>query len=230
MAGKKIVQRSSTTGQLVELRTVNALADTPLTQEIVATTTGGIIDPDLLNAKNTSAGAGDAAKIPKLNASGVLDSTIVNSKTTSAGAGDSGKLPALDASGRLDLTFMPTGVGPDTASLTTSEIIASGDLVNIWNSTGTKVRKADATTAGKEAHGFVLVGAGSGASVTVYFEGTNTAVTGLTPGLQYLDPATPGKSTSTYPTFTAGQVSQVVGFATSATALNFQSQPPITVV
>jgi hypothetical protein len=33
----------------------------------------------------TSAGAGDANKVPALNASGVLDSTIVNSKTTSAG-------------------------------------------------------------------------------------------------------------------------------------------------
>jgi hypothetical protein len=230
MAGKKIVQRSSTTGQLVELRTVTVLADTPLATEIVALDTGGIINPDLLNAKSTSAGAGDIGKIPKLTAAGILDSTIVNSKTTSAGAGDSGKLVAADASGRIDLTFMPTGVGPDTALLTTSEIIASGDLVNIWNSSGAKVRKADATTAGKEAHGFVLVGGGSGATVTVYFEGTNTAITGLTPGIQYLDPATAGKSTATYPSYTTGQVSQIVGFATAATALNFQSEPPITVV
>jgi hypothetical protein len=230
MAGKKIVQRSSTTGQLVELRTVNVLADTPLTTEIVALTTGGIIDPDLLNAKATSAGAGDTGKIPKLNASGVLDSTIVNSKVVSAGAGDSGKVVALDAAGRIDNSVLPVGIGADTASYTTSEIIASGDLVNTWNSSGAKVRKADATTAGKEAHGFVLVGGGSGATVTVYFEGTNTAVTGLTPGVQYLDPATAGKSTGAYPVLTTGQVSQVVGFATSATTLNFQSQPPITVV
>lgn len=78
--------------------------------------------------------------------------------------------------------------------------------------------------------GFVLSAFGSGVSATVYFEGTNTAVTGLTPGIQYLDPATPGKSTGTYPTFTAGQVSQIVGFATSATTLNFQYTPSITVV
>ena len=112
----------------------------------------------------TSAGAGDSGKIPALNASGVLDSTIVNSKTTSAGAGDSGKVVALDGSGRIDSTMMPVGIGADTQTVTTSEAVASGDLVNIWDSTGAKCRKADATVAGKEAHGFVLVGVGSGAN------------------------------------------------------------------
>ena len=42
-------------------------------------------------ALTTSAGAGDADKLPALNASGVLDSTIVNSVAASAGAGDAGK-------------------------------------------------------------------------------------------------------------------------------------------
>ena len=173
----------------------------------------------------TSAGAGDTGKIVALNASGVLDSTIVNSKTTSAGAGDTGKVVALDAAGRIDTTMMPVGIGADTQSLTTSEAIASGDLINIWNSTGAKVRKADATTAGKQAMGFVLVGAGSGATVTVYFEGNNTSVTGLTPGPLFLS-ATAGLAVSTAPSST-GNVVQRVGFATSATSMNFQCGEPI---
>jgi hypothetical protein len=152
--------------------------------------------------------------------------TEVAASQTSAGAGDAGKIPALDAAGKLDTTFMPTGVGADTASITTSEALAAGDLVNIHNSTGAKARKADASVSGKEAHGFVLSAAGSGASATVYFEGTNTQVTGLTPGVQFLSAATPGLATGTAPT-TAGNVVQRVGFATSATALNFQSQPPV---
>lgn len=169
----------------------------------------------------TSAGAGDADRIPALNASGVLDASIVNSKTTSAGAGDSGKLAALDAAGRLDTTMMPTGVAADVAVITTSEALAAGDLVNVWNSSGAKARKADATTAGKEAHGFVLAGFGSGAAATVYFEGPNTSVTGLTPGPQYLS-TTAGLAVTTSPSG-SGNVSQRVGVAVSATSLNFEA-------
>lgn len=176
-------------------------------------------------ALTTSAGAGDAQRLPALNASGVLDSTIVNSKTSSAGAGDTGKLVALDGAGRIDITMMPVGIGADTASITTSEALAAGDLVNIWNSTGAKARKADATTAGKEAHGFVLSAVASAAPATVYFEGTNTAVTGLTPGPQFLN-TTAGGATVTAPS-AAGNVVQAVGVATSATSLNFNLGTPI---
>lgn len=177
-------------------------------------------------ALTTSAGAGDADRVPALNASGVLDLTIVNGKTSSAGAGDASKLVALDGSGRIDNTMMPAGIGPDTASIITSEALAAGDFVNIWNSTGAKVRKADATVAGKEAHGFVLAGAASGAAATVYFEGTNTGVTGQTPGPVFLS-TTAGVATATAPS-TAGNVVQRIGFAVSATAINLQSQTPIT--
>ena len=198
----------------------------------------------------TSAGAGDADNIPALNASGILDDSITNASATaaanklakmgaggflapgvlnatqtSAGAADAAKVLQLDASGRIDSSAMPVGIGADTASITTSEALVAGDLVNIWNSTGAKARKADPATAGKEAHGFVLVGVASGALATVYFEGTNTAVTGLTPGPQFLGP-TAGKSSNTAPT-SAGSVVQRVGFATSATALNFNASDPI---
>jgi hypothetical protein len=178
-------------------------------------------------ALTTSAGAGDANAIPALNASGVLDASIVNSKTSSAGAGDSGKVVALGATGKIDATMMPTGIGADTQNLVTSEIIATGDLVNVWSDAGTaKVRKADATIAGKEAHGFVLAGAASGAAVDVYFEGSNTGMSGLTPGNQFLATSA-GTSSVTAPTG-AGNVVQRVGFAVSATVMNFQSGVPIT--
>ncbi len=177
-------------------------------------------------ALTTSAGAGDTQKLPALNASGVLDLSITNGTNVSAGAGDAAKLVALDASGRIDSTMLPVGIGPDTVVVTTSEAIASGDLVNIWNSAGAKCRKADAAVAGKEAHGFVLVGVGSGAPATVYFEGANTGVAGLTPGNQFLS-TTAGLATSTAPSG-SGNVVQRVGFATAATAMNFQSGVPVT--
>jgi len=180
------------------------------------------------SAVASSAGAGDEGKLPALNASGILDSTIVNSKTTSAGAGDSGKLVALDGAGKIDSTMMPTGIGADTASIEASEALAAGDLVNIYDSTGAKCRKADASTAGKEAHGFVLASVESAANATVYFEGTNTQVTGLTPGKQFLS-ATPGLCAAAAPSG-SGNIVQRVGFAVSSTAMNFQAQTPIVLV
>lgn len=147
-------------------------------------------------------------------------------KQASAGAGDAGKIPALDAAGKLDTTMMPTGVAADVAVITASEALAAGDLVNVWNSTGAKVRKADASTSGKEAHGFVKAAVSNGAAATVYFEGTNDQVTGLTPGVQYLSAATAGLSTSTAPS-SSGNVVQRVGVATAAAALNFEATPPI---
>lgn len=174
-------------------------------------------------ALTTSAGAGDADRIPALNASGVLDITIINGKVGSAGAGDSGKPVVRDAGGRIDITDMPVGIGADTATVLASEAIAAGDLVNIYNNGGTaNMRKADGSTSGKEAHGFVLAAVSSAATGTVYFEGTNNQVTGLTPGRQFLSSTVPGKSTVTVPN-AAGNITQIVGFATSATSMNFQS-------
>lgn len=179
-----------------------------------------------LVAPTSSAGAADSGKIPALNANGVLDQTIINSKTTSAGAGDSGKLPALDASGKLDTSFMPTGVAADTAAIATSETLAAGNLVNVWDNAGAAaVRKADASSAGKEAHGFVLAAFTHPTTATVYFEGNNSAVTGLTPGRQYLS-TTPGLTTTTPPSG-SGNLVQIVGTATAATNLNFQESTPV---
>lgn len=179
-----------------------------------------------LAANDTSAGVADAGKLVALNASGVLAASIVNSKTTSAGAGDSGKIPALDASGRIDTSMMPVGIGADTATITASEALAAGAFVNIWSNAGAfAVRNADATVVGKEAHGFVLSAVASGAAATVYFEGSNTAVTGMTPGVVYLA-TTAGTGTATAPSAT-GNVVQRIGFATSATVVNFQSENPI---
>lgn len=148
--------------------------------------------------------------------------------TSSAGAGDSGKGIALDTTGKLDPSFMPVGITAPTAVILASEALAAGDLVNIYNNSGTaNVRKADASTSGKEAHGFVLSGVSSGANATVYFPGAeNTAVTSLTPGVQFLSAATAGKTTVTAPSG-SGNTVQRVGVASSATNLIFEPEEPI---
>lgn len=146
---------------------------------------------------------------------------------TSAGVGSAGSIIAADSTGRLDSSFMPVGIAAPTATVVTSENLAAGDLVNIYNATGTATaRKADASTTGKEAHGFVLSAVTAPASATVYFPGDeDTAVTSLTPGTQFLSDVTPGKTISTPPT-TSGHLVQRVGVATSATNLVFMPDPP----
>jgi hypothetical protein len=146
---------------------------------------------------------------------------------TSGGAGDAGKIPALDSGGKLDNSLLPTGVGAETAVVSASEALSAGDFVNIWSSTGTfKVRRADGSTSGKEAHGFVLSAVLSGSNATVYLAGINNAVTGATPGPQFLSDSVAGGFVSTAPSGT-GKTVQRLGVAVSATAIAFEPTEPI---
>lgn len=139
--------------------------------------------------------------------------------TVSTGVGQAGDIVALDAAGKIDKSMMPSGIAADVAVMPASENLLAGDFVNIWNDGGVgRVRKADASTAGKEAHGFVIEGFASGVNATVYFEGTNDQVNGQTPGRIYLS-ETAGLSTSTAPV-NPGNVVQALGVATSATSIN----------
>lgn len=151
--------------------------------------------------------------------SGVL--TEVEAKIASAGAGDAGKIVALDAGGKIDSTMMPSGVGSDSKSMTASEAISAGDVVNIHDSSGAKVRKADATTSSKSAVGFAPSAIASSATGTIQFEGTITGLSGLTIGATYYLATTAGGITTTPPTG-SGQVVQKIGVALSATELSFE--------
>ncbi len=148
--------------------------------------------------------------------------TEIPTISTSVGAPDADKIVALNSAGQFDITLMPTGIGPDVATMPASESLSAGDYVNVWNDSGTvKARKADATTAGKEANGFVLAAFTSGQSAAVYLDGSNTGVTGLTPGARYyLSASAPGQATATAPSG-SGNVVQFLGIAVSASSLSF---------
>lgn len=173
----------------------------------------------------TSAGAGDAEKIPSTNASGVLDPSLLNAATTG-----NNKVLLTNGSGQIDPSVLPAGVGAASASIVSSEVIGSSTVVNVWDDAGTpKVRLADATVEGKEANGFVLAGVGSGLNATVYFDDRLTGLTGLTPGARHYLSTTPGEITDTPPSAT-GNVVQFLGVAYSTSAIDFEASDPITLV
>jgi hypothetical protein len=177
----------------------------------------------------TSAGAGDADKVPATNADGILDPTLVNATDTSSGSGDAGKVVQLDANGQIDTSMMPTGIGADTISVVTSEDLSAGNLVNIYDNSGTPTaRKTDATSEGKECHGFVLASTTSPAAATVHLEGKLTGLSGMTAGTRQYITTTAGTAGSTAPS-AAGNVVQCVGIAVSASVIDFEPQEPITV-
>jgi hypothetical protein len=148
---------------------------------------------------------------------------------TSAGAGDAGKIPALDSSGRLDSSMMPTGFGSETKTIVAFENLVAGDFVNIFNDTGTlKVRKADASGGfAKRAHGFVLAAVSAAANATVYYGNLNNQVSGLTIGSTYFLSGTTAGAVTLTPPSTAGYIVQELGRATVATEMLVEIQQPI---
>ena len=139
---------------------------------------------------------------------------------SSSGVSDDGKVVALGTDGRLDLSLMPVGLGADTKTIAASEALNAGDLVNIWNSGGFKVRKADATAAGKEANGFVLANVSNGANALVYLEGTITGLSAINPTRMYLSTVA-GVATDTPPSG-SGNVVQYIGNGVSTTEITFE--------
>jgi hypothetical protein len=145
-------------------------------------------------------------------------------KSTSSGAGDAGEFPILDGSGKLDITLMPNGIGADSITATAGEALAAGDFVYL-NGSGA-VLKADATTFAKRAMGYVLSSVANAGTATVFFDESNSSLSGLTPGGMYYLSATAGAATLTAPT-TSGQFVQELGIATSATSLHVNIKTPI---
>jgi len=151
--------------------------------------------------------------------------TTITSVQT-GGSGQENKIPSLDGSGKLDITMMPTGIGADTVTVEASEALSAGDFINLYNSSGLKMRKADATTAGKEANGFVLASVENGATGTAYRQGVNNQLTGMTIGARQYLATTPGARTETAPSST-GNIVQFLGIATSATEMFFEERDSI---
>lgn len=161
---------------------------------------------------------------------GSADFQEVEATTTSTGAAEAGDLVGLDAGGKLDNSLFPAGIGDDTKLIEASENLAGGDFINVFDDAGTvKVRKADATTTGKEAVGFVTDAVTSGNNATVFSLGViNDSLSALTLAAIYYLATTAGGVTTTRPS-TSGNIVQRLGRSVSATEIMTESHPTIEV-
>lgn len=146
--------------------------------------------------------------------------TLVAGVVVGGTATQDGALLALDANGRIDNSVLPVGIGADTFTSTAGEALAAGDLCYV-TAAGT-IMKAGAGAAGTVCQGFVLASSANSASATIYFEGRNTSLTGLTAGTRYYLSETAGGVTAT-PVTGTGKRHQFIGRAVSATSLDFEA-------
>lgn len=142
--------------------------------------------------------------------------TLKAATVVSTGATNDGDIIALDSTGKIDLSMLPAGVAPDVKVMNSTEALSAGSYVNIYNVAGVQnCRLADKSN-DRPAHGFVLASVSSGTNATIYFEGSNSGLTSLTPGTRmYL--STAGAATAT--PVTTG-IHQFLGIAISATEIN----------
>jgi hypothetical protein len=121
-------------------------------------------------------------------------------------------------------------VGPATKIMTASEAITAKNLINIHDSSGGKVRKADADGGiAQQADGYAPFAISNGAIGLVELgEGIITGLSSLTVAARYFLSATAGGVTATAPS-TTGQVMQPVGVALSTTELAFKPRDGVVV-
>lgn len=161
-----------------------------------------------------------AATYVAVGSDGLYQETVAIN--TSAGSGDAHKIVETGDDGVIHPSLLGNAVQPQIVA-NAAEALAAGDWVYI-NSSGT-VAKAIATGATTLATGFVLAAVSSGAPATVYFEGVNTALSGLTRNVRhFLSATTAGATTPTPPASGSGHVVQCVGTTSQTSAIPFKPE------
>lgn len=142
--------------------------------------------------------------------------------TTSAGVADASKMAQTGADGKFDLTLMSNGVAPDQKTANANGAISARDICYV-ETAGTIARATAAAGTPKEGTGWATASALTGAPVTIQDEGIIPGFTGLTPGAAYfLSDVTPGGILIDPGPTGAGKIAQFLGYAYSATELNFE--------
>ncbi len=145
--------------------------------------------------------------------------TLVAAITASTGVADADKIIATDANGLIDPSFLPPNLGGCTEVAVAQTALTAGDFVELFDDGGTLTARLADDSLAQPASGFVLDTVTLGSNVTVYLDGENTALTGLTAGETYwLDAA---GAIALAPSITDNFVVQRMGEALNATTLCF---------
>lgn len=112
-------------------------------------------------------------------------------------------------------------------SIVASEDLAANDFVNVHAVAGVaKLRKADATDAGKFAHGFVLAAFTTGQTAAVHFSGVNPVPVASAAAQVFLSETVPGGFQAAGAT-TSGHILQKLGAAMPGIGVAFTYSDPI---
>lgn len=157
-------------------------------------------------------------KYIRINTTG--DPQQFDSVQTSSGAGSAGEIVALNEYGYIDQSMIP---GVPLSIYTATENLAAGAFINIFDSSGGKIRNANAAS-GLRAHGFVPGAISMGATgIVITGEEDNVSLSGLTIGSEYVLGTTAGQvmeaTAGNIATLTSGYYLQHLGVARSATEL-----------
>jgi hypothetical protein len=199
---KKYVDDTAIAGSPNASETVKGLVQLATGAELAAGTTTGTtgarLTPATSSCKNTSAGAGDANKIPVLGADGLLDQTFLDKARTWATiqtfSADTCQITsdADSANDAVRKSYMDTQIVASVSQSlgvgTSGEALAIGDAVYLKAADG-RLYKSD-TDADESTFSFVGVNqtTAGGAGITVNFTkpgGIATGLTGLTAGAVY---------------------------------------------
>lgn len=195
-------------------------------------TASDITDFDTEVSNNTDVAANTSARHDAVTVtdSSEIDFTLTGQNITASiisGSIDESKLDAsvnasldlADSASQPGHTHTSNQITDLIISIEASEDLVAGNYVNIYDSTGAKVRKADNSN-GRAAHGFVKANVTTGQNATIYSLGVDNNQSSLTIGGRcYL--STNGTVTQTAPTSAGGAIiSQYLGLAISATEIN----------
>lgn len=163
-------------------------------------------------------------KFLTVTAGGLTQESAIN---TSAGAADGGKIIKLDAGGKIDSTMLPLEAGSEF-DVVASENLSQGDVINLFNDSGTlKARKADATDGTKPGDGYAVEAISSAGTGTIHVgNGTLTKTShGFTLGARLYLATTAGAMTETPPSG-SGNLVQRVGKVIDANTVAFTDDFP----
>lgn len=157
-------------------------------------------------------------KYIRVNTTG--DPQQFDSVQTSSGVSSAGEIVALNEYGHIDQSMIP---GVPLSIYTATEAIGAGAFINIWDSSGGKVRNANAAS-GLRAHGFAPGAISMGATgMIITGEEDNASLSGLTIGAEYVLGTTAGQvmqaTSGNIATLVSGYYLQHLGVARSSSEL-----------